>query len=223
MLRNEPDRFYPERRDAPRAFTIRDAFPRQAIHDSACPLRTPTMNRRPPRDFAHRASDFRLRFTLRLTLVTFAPPRGFLWKKQGRVFRACTFARIFIRQARSPFTDFSFPLSGLTSRNQLLWTVAARRLLQTRTRRTGTLSSAITLARDRGRNFSRNYASFHVCVAFASGETRRPQRADSVLPTAFLFREATACAGEASLWNPSLARRKPKPNGPTESSRRCSF
>lgn len=79
MLQVAPDRFYPESRDALRAFAIRGAFPRQAIHDSACPLRTPIMNRRRPRDFAHLASDRRLRFTLRLTPVAFAPPRSFLW------------------------------------------------------------------------------------------------------------------------------------------------
>jgi hypothetical protein len=79
MLRKEPDRFHSEGRDAFEDFAVRGAFHRQAIRDSACPLRTPIVNRRQRRDFAHLASDCRLRFALRLTPVAFAPPRSFLW------------------------------------------------------------------------------------------------------------------------------------------------
>jgi len=187
MLREAPDRFRPESRDALEDFTIRGAFPRQAIHDSACPLKTPIVNCHPPRDFAHRTSDCRLRFTLRLTPVAFAPPRGFLF--EGR--DACL-ARMLSRGFSSVGLGPRPPAPPIDVGEPALLDRRRSSTSATEIRRTGTLSSAIILARDRSRDFLRNYASFHVCVASASEETSRPQRAKTIRFTTDPFRDATA-------------------------------
>jgi len=207
MLREAPDRFRPESRDALEDFTIRGAFPRQAIHDSACPLKTPIVNCHPPRDFAHRTSDCRLRFTLRLTPVAFAPPRGFLF--EGR--DACL-ARMLSRGFSSVGLGPRPPAPLLTLGNQLCWTVAARRLLQLR---------FDVRAHSRVPSSSPGIAAVISCeitplstFAWRPPPKRRavrsePKRSDSQ-PTPSGMRPRIT--SEAGLWDPSLARRKPGPS-----------
>jgi len=58
-----PDRFHFGAVTLTEDFAIRGAFPRRVIHVSYDPLQIEAVNHRQSRDFAHRASDYRLLFT----------------------------------------------------------------------------------------------------------------------------------------------------------------
>jgi len=157
-------------------------------------------------DFAHRASGFRLLFTSGLPRNACGVSRLPLVSCRDVEFHVCPREDCH-PLARSPFARSPF----LTLENRFFGTVAAYRLLQFQIRRTGTLSSAIILARLRNCDPSRDHPPCCVCAMDIPEEMRHPQRAETILSKTHPFRDESLTASEAGHWNPSLARKIPKP------------
>jgi hypothetical protein len=111
-----PDRFHSEHREALEDFAIRGAFPRQATHDSACPLQVTD------RESSSASRWCRSRFRLSASFHPAAFPRsvlrtlrGFLAKETGTCGSTCDLAKIVIRglgpRSRVPPNDVEEPLS----------------------------------------------------------------------------------------------------------------